>query len=108
MTRKTTSDRLRFVRRVTRQHGAVFSARLCAETVQSEGVYEAFMAAGVIAWPASNEDETPAKQRYVELQEEILGRMFDYAGHALGTAFQRAASEVIERERTRRTKDRKP
>lgn len=108
MSRKTTSNRLRFVRRVTRKHGSAFTACFCADAVQAEAVYEAFIAAGVIAWPASNEDETPAKQRYVALQEEIIGRTFDYAGHALAAAFQRAASEVIERERTPRTKDRKP
>lgn len=107
---KGASDRLRFVRRVTRQHGAAFSARLCEETVRSEAVYEAFMAAGVMQWPASEDDYTPAKDRYVTLQEEILGRTLDYAGHGIAAAFQRAAHGVIERERKRqrRTKDRKP
>jgi hypothetical protein len=55
------------VRRVTRRHGRAFASRLCSDLRESEALYEAFIAAAVIGWPAAPEDVTPAKDRYVVL-----------------------------------------
>lgn len=99
MSKRGQSDRLRFVRRVTRQHGSAFATRLCSDLREGEALYEAFIAAAVIGWPAAPEDVTPAKDRYVVLQTEILERTLDLAAPAIAAAFHQAAREVIERER---------
>lgn len=104
MSKRRQSDRLRFVRRVTRQRALVFTSHLCSEILGDEVIHDAFRAAGVMAWPASDLDDTPAKLRYVSLKQEILERTLDYAGLAIAAAFERAANDVIERER----KERKP
>lgn len=102
MSKTGRSDRLRFVRRVTRQHGAVFTSHLCSEILGGEIIHDAFRATGVMTWPASNVDDTPAKLRYAALKQEILERTLDLAGLALAAAFERAAKEIIARERKRR------
>lgn len=104
MSKKRQSDRLRFARQVTRRHGATFAEAFLSRAFQSEAPNEAFGASGVITWPPEPENETPAKVRYMNLEDEILERTFAAAQAAIAAAFVAAAKEVIERERPRRPK----
>lgn len=106
MSKRRQSNRLRFARRVTRRHGAIFAEAFLFSALRSEAPNEAFGATGVITWPPEPENETPAKVRYMNL-DEILDRTFAAARIGIAEAFVRAPTEVVERERRGRPKDRK-
>lgn len=91
--------RLRFVRRITRRHGAAFAARVLADLRRSGESYDAYSAAAIVAWPRGAEDHSPAEVRYLRIENEILARTFAAVEDALAAAFVQAAREVVERER---------
>jgi hypothetical protein len=93
---------------VTQRHGLIFAKLFLAESLQTEEPFEAFGLTGVIEWPDDEDDDTPAKVRYDDLQGEILRRTFDAVQTALCDAFVRIATDVIERERRRQREDGKP
>ena len=93
--------RLRFARRVTLRHGQIFAKLFLAASLKTEGPSEAFGLTDVIEWPDDEEDESPAKLRYSDLQQQILERTFDAVEGAISEAFVRIATDVIERERAR-------
>ena len=95
----TSAPRLRFARRVTLRHGRIFAKVFLADAMKNEGPSEAFGLTDVIEWPDDEEDESPAKLRYSDLRDQILERTFDAVEIALGEAFVRIATDVIERER---------
>jgi len=98
-------DRLRLAPHVTQRHGQIFAKLFLAESLQTEEPIEAFGLTNVIEWPDHEEDNTPAKMRYEDLQGEILRRTFDAVQKALCEAFVRIATDVIERERRRQRGD---
>ena len=101
-------DQLRLAPHVTQRHGLIFAKLFLAESLQTEEPFEAFGLTGVIEWPDDEEDGTPAKVRYEDLQGEILRRTFSAAEAPIAAAFVRVATDVIERERRRQREDGKP
>jgi len=101
-------DRLRLAAHVTQRHGLIFAKLFLAESLQTEEPFEAFGLTGVIEWPDHEEDDTPAKMRYEDLQSEILRRTFDAVQKVICDAFVRIATDVIGRERRRQREDGKP
>lgn len=92
-------DDLTFTDQVTRRHGEIFAKVFLADALKNEGPSEAFGLTDVIAWPDDDEDESPAKLRYSDLSNQIVGRTFDAVERAISEAFVRIATDVIERER---------
>lgn len=92
------SDRLRFVRRVTRRHGAIFAREL----LEGELPYEAFDATAILGWPTGYLDEHGAQDRYHDVSKEIVTRTLEAAQGAIAAAFVEIARDVIERERQKR------
>ncbi|MGZ5446307.1 MAG: hypothetical protein ACXW5U_31745 [Thermoanaerobaculia bacterium] len=66
-------DSLTFVDRVRRWHGAIFAKEMLDGSLGTEMPYEAFGETGIIA-PDDFANETPAKVRYKEIEDEILTR----------------------------------
>ncbi len=92
-------DSLTFVDRVRRWHGAVFAKEMLDGSLGTETPHEAFGETGIIAWPDDFANETPAKVRYKDIEDEILTRTFDATRDAVAAAFVKVAREVVERER---------
>lgn len=92
-------DDLTFTDQVTVRHGRIFAKTFLADALKNDGPHEAFGLTDVIGWPDDDEDESPAKLRYSDLANQILGRTFDAVQRAISEAFVRIATDVIERER---------
>ncbi|MGZ5440932.1 MAG: hypothetical protein ACXW5U_11790 [Thermoanaerobaculia bacterium] len=97
--RDESDDSLAFVDRVRRWHGAIFAKEMLDGSLVTEMPYEAFGKTGIIAWPDDFANETPAKVRYKDIEDEILTRTFDAVREAMATAFVKVARDVVERER---------
>jgi len=71
------------------------------ESVKEGDPLWAVEATKIMQWP-NDDDDRAAQKLYVELQDEILIRVFEDADvlSALATAFERIAADVIERQRT--------
>lgn len=93
--------RLRIVRRVTREHGERFAAKWRAMQI-GELRCEAFGKADVIEWPSGPDGvSTPEQERYQDIEDEILDRVFDAVRPAIAEAFVNVARAILTRERKR-------
>jgi hypothetical protein len=79
--------KLRFPRRITREHARIFVASWLTETHRSGTIQDAFAVSGVIEWPAENEHNSPAQDRYSEIEGEILARTVDALVDAIPEVF---------------------
>jgi hypothetical protein len=84
-----------FVPAVTREHAENF-----AEGWFKDAWVDAIDEADLMTWP-SDEDGGAAQMRYHAIQEEICKRVFADVKEPIIEAFLRAATEVLDRERSR-------
>lgn len=95
------SAKLKIVPRVTLEHGTRF-ARKWLEMQIGEMRCEAFAKADVMEWPSGPDGEsTPARDRFQEIEDEILDQTFEAVMPAVAEAFVKAARAVLARERGR-------
>lgn len=93
----------RFVRRVTRAHGTRFAATWvnAQPDFNGDSISNAFQAARVMTWPEDRNArrDTPAQEKYLEIERAILKRTAELLRGAIGEAFMQAANEIFDRER---------
>jgi len=99
--------RIKFVRRVTRQHGKDFADYWGSGIVTDGGAMDALDEAGIMEWPDPDLWESPAQDRANDLVDEILELTFEIAHDAIAAAFTTAAGEVTKRERLRQKRARR-
>ena len=97
--------KLRFERRVTRQHGEAFAVKWLRASIGALDVTDAVSVAAIIAWPGYDPTDesiyTPEQKRLHEIQDEILRRTLRTALPAITAAFVIVAEDVLARERRR-------
>ncbi|HXH41111.1 MAG TPA: hypothetical protein VNN08_20960 [Thermoanaerobaculia bacterium] len=86
--------KLRMVEVVTPEHGLKFAEDWRDRTM---AMIEAFGESGVIEWP----DRPRAQGRYLDIEDEILERVFAELWDSVVETFVRVAGEVLARERPR-------
>lgn len=85
----------------------MFAERLCARVMQTEAPYEIFAETGLVTWPKTYLNPSPATVRYMNIEDEILDRTFAAVQKAIAEEFTKIAREVIERERRRQRRGRR-
>jgi hypothetical protein len=84
--------KLTFVEVVTSEHGEKFAA----DWYETDSVEEACAFAEIIEWPEWDND---AQARCLDIQDEIIERVFTELRGTITETFVRVANEVLSRER---------
>jgi len=88
------TPKLNFVAVVTREHGAKFADAW----YETDSMEDACALAEIIEWPELDE---AAQLRGIDVQDEIIERVFNELRNTIAETFARIASEVLDRERQR-------
>jgi hypothetical protein len=100
---------LKIARRVTRAHGEAFADEWLRTAAGGEDVWAAFAETGLLKWPDDDSNRplgqigpNPGQDRYQDIEDEILRRVFAIVRPAVAEAFVLVAREVLAREKRRR------
>jgi hypothetical protein len=90
--------RLKFVRRVTIEHGRVFADEWLQHSLRSGAFAEAFGRADIIEWPEPDERIKPNAEgvaRYQAIDDAIRARLIAALREQIAEAFVAAATAVL-------------
>jgi hypothetical protein len=89
------SNKLDFVKIVTREHGEVFADEWEEASRSSGSLTEASTKAHIMTWPDNETDQT----HFHEIEHEIARRVYDELRDSIIDTYVRIANEVLTRER---------
>ncbi|HVE70833.1 MAG TPA: hypothetical protein VNI54_05645 [Thermoanaerobaculia bacterium] len=89
----------RFVRRVTRRHATIFAEAFIRHVNAAFATEQAIEETDVMQWPDGTLRDHANQDRYRELEQLIIAKMFAQLREPIAEAFRQAANEIFDGER---------